>query len=117
MYLASEEVEPMKRTLYAALLALAVITTAQSQTAKQPSKPVESQPQPAVPTERQRAAQGNVISASAVSGPPLLRAVAVQAARLSTFTPTRRAGQSIKINGMLTYNFASPEKLLQIIDQ
>lgn len=49
--------------------------------------------------------EGNVIYASAVSGPPLLRAAAVQAAKLSTFSPTLQSGKPVKANGVLTYNF------------
>ena len=49
---------------------------------------------------------GNVIAASAVSGHPLLRAAAVQAARSSTFTPTTLSGQPVKVTGVISYNFA-----------
>ncbi|HVE57705.1 MAG TPA: TonB family protein [Pyrinomonadaceae bacterium] len=49
--------------------------------------------------------QGNVISASAVSGHPLLRAAAVQAARASTFSPTLLSGQPVKVTGIIVYNF------------
>lgn len=52
---------------------------------------------------------GNVISASAVSGHPLLRAAAVQAARASKFSPTRLAGQPVKVSGVIVYNFVLPE--------
>ena len=48
---------------------------------------------------------GNVISAEAVSGHPLLRAAAVDAARAARFTPTRLGGEPVKISGLLTYNF------------
>lgn len=48
---------------------------------------------------------GNVISASAVSGHPLLRAAAVQAARSSIFSPTLLSGQPVKVTGILVYNF------------
>jgi TonB family protein len=48
---------------------------------------------------------GDVISASAVSGHPLLRAAAVQAARASTFTPTLLEGQPVKVTGVIVYNF------------
>lgn len=51
---------------------------------------------------------GNVISATAISGHPLLRAAAVQAARLSTFSRTQLAGQPVKVNGSLIYNFTLP---------
>ena len=48
---------------------------------------------------------GNVVSASAVSGHPLLRASAVQAARAARFEPTTLSGQAVKVSGVLTYNF------------
>jgi TonB family protein len=48
---------------------------------------------------------GNVISASAVSGHPLLRASAVQAARSSKFSPTKLSGQPVKVTGVIVYNF------------
>lgn len=49
--------------------------------------------------------EGNVISASAVSGHPLLRASAEQAARQSKFNPTVLSGQPVKVVGVITYNF------------
>lgn len=48
---------------------------------------------------------GNVVSASAVSGHPLLRAAAVQAARGARFSPTMLSGQPVKVSGVITYNF------------
>jgi len=51
---------------------------------------------------------GNVISASAVSGHPLLRASAAQAARESKFSPTLFAGKPVKVTGVVVYNF-TPE--------
>lgn len=48
---------------------------------------------------------GNVVSASAVSGHPLLRAAAVQAARGAKFSPTKLSGQPVKVSGVITYNF------------
>jgi len=48
---------------------------------------------------------GNVISASAVSGHPLLKASAVQAARASKFSPTQLSGQPVKVTGVIIYNF------------
>lgn len=48
---------------------------------------------------------GNVISASAVSGHPLLRAAAVSAARQARFTPTKLSGQPVKVTGVINYNF------------
>jgi TonB family protein len=49
---------------------------------------------------------GNVISAEAVSGHPLLRAASVEAARSAQFSPTRLSGQPVKVSGVITYNFA-----------
>ncbi len=48
---------------------------------------------------------GTVVSASAVSGHPLLRAVSVEAARLAQFAPTLLNGQPVKVSGVITYNF------------
>ncbi|MEJ7848168.1 MAG: TonB family protein [Pyrinomonadaceae bacterium] len=53
---------------------------------------------------------GNVISANPVSGHPLLRAAAAQAARGAKFTPTMLSGQPVKVAGIVTYNFTDPEK-------
>jgi TonB family protein len=49
---------------------------------------------------------GNVSSANAVSGHPLLRAAAVTAARQAKFPPTKLSGQAVKVSGVLVYNFA-----------
>jgi TonB family protein len=49
--------------------------------------------------------EGNVISASAISGHPLLRAAAVSAARESKFSPTTFEGQKVKVIGVIVYNF------------
>ena len=48
---------------------------------------------------------GSVISASAVSGHPLLRAAAESAARSSKFSPTLLSGQPVKVTGVIVYNF------------
>lgn len=48
---------------------------------------------------------GNVVSANAVSGHPLLRQAAVQAARGAKFKPTLLSGQAVKVNGVIVYNF------------
>jgi len=48
---------------------------------------------------------GNVTSATAVSGHPLLRAAAETAAMGAKFSPTRLAGNPVKVSGVLTYNF------------
>jgi len=49
--------------------------------------------------------KGNVVAASAVSGHPLLRASAVQAARQSKFSPTLLSGKPVKVKGIIVYNF------------
>jgi protein TonB len=49
--------------------------------------------------------EGNVISARAVSGHPLLRDAAVEAARQWNFTPTTLQGEPVKVIGTLTFNF------------
>ena len=48
---------------------------------------------------------GNVISASAVSGHPLLKQAAEQAARASKFAPMQLSGQRVKVTGVIVYNF------------
>lgn len=48
---------------------------------------------------------GKVISASAVSGHPLLRQAAEQAALNSEFKPTMLSGKAVKVTGLLVYNF------------
>jgi TonB family protein len=48
---------------------------------------------------------GNVISAQAVSGHPLLQQAAVQAARQARLAPVLLRGESVKVSGTLTYNF------------
>jgi len=50
---------------------------------------------------------GNVISAHAISGHPLLQAVAVAAARGARFSPTKLSGQPVKVTGVITYNFVA----------
>ena len=50
---------------------------------------------------------GNVVSAHAISGHPLLQAVAVAAARASKFSPTKLSGQPVKVNGVIQYNFVA----------
>jgi TonB family protein len=50
--------------------------------------------------------KGCVQSARAASGHPLLQAAAVQAAKQACFTPTLLSGKSVKVSGVVTYNFA-----------
>lgn len=51
---------------------------------------------------------GNVISARAISGHPLLQAAAVTAARGAKFSPTKLSGEPVKVNGVITFQF-TPE--------
>ncbi len=48
---------------------------------------------------------GNVVSARAVSGPPLLQQAAANAARGWRFSPTLLSGQAVKVTGTITFNF------------
>lgn len=48
---------------------------------------------------------GAVVSASAVSGPALLRPAAVAAARSARFAPTLLSGQPVSVTGVIVYNF------------
>ncbi|HKR61471.1 MAG TPA: energy transducer TonB [Pyrinomonadaceae bacterium] len=50
---------------------------------------------------------GNVISANAVSGHPMLRQSAVNAARQAKFSPTILAGRPTRVTGVITYNFTA----------
>jgi TonB family protein len=52
---------------------------------------------------------GDVVSAEAVSGHPLLRSAAVQAARSSKFAVTKLGGQPVKVTGIIVYKFTVPE--------
>ena len=52
--------------------------------------------------------QGNVVSANAVSGHPLLRQASEQAALGAKFKPTLLSGQPVKVNGIIVYNFVGP---------
>ena len=48
---------------------------------------------------------GKVLSAKAISGNPLLRAAAQQAAYGARFSPTTLGDQPVKVSGVITYNF------------
>ena len=48
---------------------------------------------------------GNVISARAVDGHPLLRPAAVEAAWKARFDPTKLSGVPVKVTGIISYNF------------
>jgi TonB family protein len=51
---------------------------------------------------------GNVNSAKAVSGNPLLRSPAENAARNSKFSPVKVSGKNVKATGFVIYNFVKP---------
>ncbi len=53
--------------------------------------------------------RGNVVSASAISGHPLLRAAAQAAARQAKFTPTKLSEQPVKVTGVIIYNFVAQQ--------
>lgn len=59
---------------------------------------------------------GNVESASAVSGHPLLRAAAVAAARGAKFKPTLFEGNPVKVKGIIVYNFVPSPKVKPTFD-
>lgn len=48
---------------------------------------------------------GNVVSAKAVSGHPLLKDAAERAARGAKFSPTYLSKQPVKVSGLIVYNF------------
>jgi protein TonB len=50
---------------------------------------------------------GNVVSASAVSGHQLLRRTAERAAKASKFSPTFLSNQKVKVTGVIVYNFVA----------
>jgi TonB family protein len=51
--------------------------------------------------------EGNIASATAISGHPLLRQSAEQAALQSKFAPTKLTGQPVRVSGIITYNFVA----------
>jgi protein TonB len=50
--------------------------------------------------------EGRVIEAAVISGHPLLREAALQAARQWLFQPTELSGVPVKVQGILTFNFS-----------
>ena len=50
---------------------------------------------------------GNVVSAHAVSGHPLLQAAGVAAAREAKFKPTTLSGMPVKVTGVIQFNFVA----------
>jgi len=49
--------------------------------------------------------EGNVVAAAAVSGHPLLRSAAVDAARAAKFKPTVVDGKPVKVSAVISYDF------------
>jgi protein TonB len=49
---------------------------------------------------------GKVVSATATSGPAILRDAAIQAALKARFSPTKLSGQPVKVSGVINYKFA-----------
>ena len=49
---------------------------------------------------------GKVVSATATSGPSILRDAAIQAALKAKFSPTKLSGQPVKVSGVINYKFA-----------
>jgi protein TonB len=49
---------------------------------------------------------GKVVSATASSGPVMLRESAIQAALKARFSPTKLSGQPVKVSGTINYKFA-----------
>jgi TonB family protein len=52
---------------------------------------------------------GRVISATAVSGHPLLQAAAVEAAKSAKFSPVILSGKPVKVSGVISYHFSLPK--------
>jgi len=49
--------------------------------------------------------EGNVVAAEAVSGHPLLRSAAVDAARAAKFKPTVVDGKPVRVSAVISYDF------------
>lgn len=52
--------------------------------------------------------EGSVASAEAISGHPLLRAAAVEAAKGAKFNPVIKDGKPVAVSGVVVYNFVPP---------
>lgn len=50
---------------------------------------------------------GNVVTATAISGHPLLRPSAIAAAKSAKFSPTLLSGRPVRVSGVITYNFVA----------
>lgn len=51
--------------------------------------------------------KGNVVTAQAVTGHPLLRPAAVAAARQAKFSPTMLSGKPVRVSGVINYQFTA----------
>ena len=51
--------------------------------------------------------KGNVVTAQAVTGHPLLRPAAVAAARQAKFSPTMLSGKPVRVTGVINYQFTA----------
>ena len=49
---------------------------------------------------------GKVVSATATTGPAILRDAAIQAALKARFSPTKLSGQPVKVSGVINYKFS-----------
>ena len=58
--------------------------------------------------------EGSVVSAAAVSGHPLLKAAAADAARGARFSPTRLQGEPVRVSGVIVYDFVGTTTLASI---
>ncbi len=58
--------------------------------------------------------EGNVISANAVSGHPMLRSVSEQAALKSKFKPTLLEGNPVKVSGIISYVYSIPMSFIEV---
>jgi TonB family protein len=56
-------------------------------------------------------AEGNVLSAKAADGPPMLRTPSEEAARKSKFKPARVENQPVKATGFIIYNFKGNQNM------
>ena len=118
---------PSKATLKVTEIGESDEPTASPTTSASVAKPIEagvlnskalSLPKPVFPEEGRRVKasgrvtvrvvvdeNGKVISAQATDGPPSLRAAAEAAARQATFAPVIKDGVTVKVAGVLTYDF------------
>ncbi len=58
--------------------------------------------------------EGNVLSAKAVSGHPILRSVSEQAALKSKFKPTLLEGNPVKVSGIISYVYNIPMSFIEV---